>query len=103
MNTLQPQNLSEALELYNDLYALTSQTQNFPYAEECLLSALYRQATIGDCIGSRPSRKECFERHKFDVWHELKGMPQEDAETLFIQELTRVNQELTQTLETSVA
>ncbi|MBN2647385.1 MAG: acyl-CoA-binding protein [Thiotrichales bacterium] len=91
--------LAETLAFYNDLYALHSQRHPFPYAQECLLYALYRQASQGDCCKAAPSKKNRVDFHKHAVWKALKGMPCAEAELLFKHQLSYLHQQLTELTE----
>jgi diazepam-binding inhibitor (GABA receptor modulator, acyl-CoA-binding protein) len=48
------------------------------------LYALYKQASIGDVEGSRPSFTDMVGRAKFDAWAEVKGISQDDAMQQYI-------------------
>ncbi|KNC54305.1 enoyl-CoA hydratase/carnithine racemase [Thecamonas trahens ATCC 50062] len=49
------------------------------------LYALYKQATVGPCETDRPSMLNMVNRAKWDAWHGLSDMPQEDAQDAYIQ------------------
>jgi len=53
---------------------------------EQLLAAygLYKQATDGDVRGSRPGMLDLKGRAKFDAWARLKGIPQSEARTRYV-------------------
>jgi acyl-CoA-binding protein len=92
-----PNLLADALVMYNELYSSihhSKQKISFPYQDECLLNALYQQALHGDCKRIKIAGQSLFERHKQDVWKTLKGMPREDATELFLQEITRLQEQL---------
>ncbi|KJH47707.1 enoyl-CoA hydratase/isomerase family protein [Dictyocaulus viviparus] len=42
--------------------------------------ALFKQATIGDVLGSRPGMMDFAGRAKYDAWSKVKGMPKEEAQ-----------------------
>ena len=48
------------------------------------LYGLYKQGTIGDVTGSRPSVFDLKGRAKFDAWSKLRGVAQERARTDYI-------------------
>ena len=48
------------------------------------LYALYKQASAGDCTGSRPGMMDFVGRAKFDAWKELEGKTQDEAKQLYI-------------------
>ena len=48
------------------------------------LYALYKQASAGDCTGSRPGMMDFVGRAKFDAWKELEGKTQDEAKHLYI-------------------
>ncbi|BBP45234.1 hypothetical protein THMIRHAS_06070 [Thiosulfatimonas sediminis] len=102
MNTHSSPSLPDALAIYNELYSVIKQTQGaveLPYADECLLGGLYRQALFGDCIRTGPSRNDLHDYHKHEIWCCLKGISREEATTLFIQELNRVKTTIQQSIE----
>ena len=41
--------------------------------------ALYKQGSVGDVEGSRPSFPDMIGRAKYDAWSKLKGLSKEDA------------------------
>lgn len=97
-----PLTLPDALAIYNEIYSVVNLYDgaiSFPYADECLLAGLYRQALFGDCIRTRPSKRDIHDYHKHEIWRKLKGIPREEATTLFIQELERVKIKLQSMLE----
>ncbi|CCK70141.1 long-chain fatty acid transporter ACB1 KNAG_0D03950 [Huiozyma naganishii CBS 8797] len=49
------------------------------------LYGLYKQATVGDCVGDRPGVFSMKERAKWDAWDKLRGMTGEEAEKLYIE------------------
>ena len=58
------------------------------------LYALYKQATVGDVTGSRPSVFDLKARAKFDAWTKVRGLSPEQARTDYIAlvaRLTRAN------------
>ena len=48
------------------------------------LYALYKQATVGDCTGSRPGMLDFVGRAKYDAWKELAGMSLDEAKEKYI-------------------
>ena len=48
------------------------------------LYAHYKQATVGDVSGSRPSMLDVIGRMKFDAWTKLKGISKTEAEARYI-------------------
>lgn len=48
------------------------------------LYALYKQATVGDCTGSRPGMLDFVGRAKYDAWKELSGMSLDEAKEKYI-------------------
>ena len=48
------------------------------------LYAHYKQATVGDVSGSRPSMLDVIGRMKFDTWTKLKGISKAEAEARYI-------------------
>ena len=56
-----------------------------PTPQELLkLYALFKQATVGDAVGSRPSVFEVRARAKFDAWAKEKSISKTDAEQQYI-------------------
>ena len=56
-----------------------------PTPQELLnLYALYKQATVGDAEGNRPSVFEVRARAKFDAWVKEKGVAQKEATEKYI-------------------
>ncbi len=52
--------------------------------------ALFRQAQDGDVEGKRPGMLDPVGRFKHDAWAKLKGMSQEEAMQLYINEVNKV-------------
>uniref|UniRef100_A0A914VAF4 ACB domain-containing protein n=1 Tax=Plectus sambesii TaxID=2011161 RepID=A0A914VAF4_9BILA len=52
--------------------------------------ALYKQATVGSCKGSRPGFWNVVERVKWDAWHRLEGMSEHEAMRKYIDGLREV-------------
>lgn len=48
------------------------------------LYAHYKQATVGDVTGSRPTGFDIVGKAKYDAWAKLKGMSQESAMQTYI-------------------
>jgi len=48
------------------------------------LYALYKQATVGDCTGSRPGMMDFVGRAKYDAWKDLAGKTQDEAKQMYI-------------------
>lgn len=48
------------------------------------LYALYKQATQGDCTGSRPGMMDFVGRAKYDAWAALKGTSKEEGQEQYI-------------------
>lgn len=46
--------------------------------------ALYKQATVGDCSGSRPGMLDLKGRAKFDAWAKRKGTTKDAAMEAYI-------------------
>lgn len=47
--------------------------------------ALYKQGTEGDVSGARPGAMDFVGRAKFDAWEMLKGKPNEEVQTAYIE------------------
>ncbi|KAL7559457.1 hypothetical protein ACA910_017473 [Epithemia clementina (nom. ined.)] len=45
---------------------------------------LYKQATVGDVTGSRPSLLQFTAQSKYDAWNKVKGLSPEEAMTQYI-------------------
>ncbi len=48
------------------------------------LYGLFKQATVGDATGKRPSRVDFRGRAKYDAWHGLKGKSADDAKGQYV-------------------
>jgi len=48
------------------------------------LYANYKQATDGDCRGSRPGMLDIAGRAKYDAWKQKKGMAAEEAKRAYV-------------------
>jgi carboxylesterase len=48
------------------------------------LYALYKQATVGDVVGSRPGMMDLKGRGKFDAWAKRKGTSKDSAMQAYI-------------------
>ena len=49
------------------------------------LYALFKQASVGDAQGERPSMGDMIARAKWDAWHALNGTPKEDAMQQYVE------------------
>lgn len=49
------------------------------------LYAMFKQASAGDCAGSRPGMLDFVARAKYDKWKELEGTPQDEAKRQYIE------------------
>jgi diazepam-binding inhibitor (GABA receptor modulator, acyl-CoA-binding protein) len=62
-----------------------------PSNDELLeLYALYKQATIGDASGKRPSMLEFRARAKYDAWIKCAGTTKADAQTRYVNLVARL-------------
>ena len=70
-------------DLHAQFEAAAQAAQNLPKRpdNETLLRiyALYKQASIGDALGARPSFTDFVGRAKHDAWIKLKGTAKEQA------------------------
>ncbi len=48
------------------------------------LYALYKQGSSGDAQGERPGPMDFVNRAKWDAWHDLAGLSQDDAKQRYI-------------------
>jgi diazepam-binding inhibitor (GABA receptor modulator, acyl-CoA-binding protein) len=56
-----------------------------PSNEDLLkLYACYKQGSVGDVVGARPSVFDVKGRAKFDAWSKLKGVSQERAQADYV-------------------
>ncbi len=53
-------------------------------AAKLKLYALYKQASAGDCTGSRPGMMDFVGRAKYDAWKELAGLTLDEAKEKYI-------------------
>ena len=53
-------------------------------AAKLKLYALYKQATAGDCTGSRPGMMDFVGRAKYDAWKEFAGLTLDEAKEKYI-------------------
>lgn len=54
------------------------------------LYAFYKQATVGDVTGSRPTGFDIVGKAKYDAWAKLKGTAQETAMQAYIELVKRL-------------
>ena len=52
------------------------------------LYALYKQATVGDVSGKKPSRLDMVGRAKYDAWSKVTGLPADEAKQRYIDYVT---------------
>lgn len=52
---------------------------------------LYKQATAGDVAGDRPGGFDFKGMAKYDAWKDLKGKPSEEAESEYIQLVSKLS------------
>ncbi|ORE11022.1 acyl-CoA-binding protein [Rhizopus microsporus var. microsporus] len=70
---------------FNTAAEEVKQLSKTPSNDELLeLYALYKQATVGDNLTSKPTF-DLKGRYKWDAWTKLKGMSQEEAEQKYIE------------------
>ncbi len=55
------------------------------------LYSYYKQATDGDVKGDRPGGFDFVGAAKYDAWVKLKGMASEEAMTLYIKQVEKLN------------
>lgn len=55
------------------------------------LYAFYKQATVGDVTGSRPTGFDIVGKAKYDAWAKLKGTSQEMAMRAYIELVKRLH------------
>jgi diazepam-binding inhibitor (GABA receptor modulator, acyl-CoA-binding protein) len=63
---------------------------NLDNAKLLELYGLYKQATVGDATGSRPSAFDVKGRAKYDAWAARKGMGQEAAKQQYVSVVTKL-------------
>jgi acyl-CoA-binding protein len=51
------------------------------------LYALYKQATVGDVTGKKPSRLDMVGRAKYDAWAKTKGLSSEEAMQRYVDQV----------------
>ncbi len=74
--------LDEAFaQAQNDVTALADDPGN---EAKLALYALYKQATVGDVSGKKPSRLDMVGRAKYDAWSKVKGLPVDEAKQRYI-------------------
>jgi acyl-CoA-binding protein len=54
------------------------------------LYAFYKQSTVGDVQGNRPSGFDLVGKAKFDAWAKLKGTPSDSAMQAYIEVVKRL-------------
>ena len=54
------------------------------------LYAFYKQATVGDVTGARPSGFDVVGRSKYDAWAKLKGTSQDMAMQAYVEVVRRL-------------
>ncbi len=54
------------------------------------LYALYKQATEGEVVGSRPGRLSLVARAKYDAWAAVAGLTSEQAQEAYVAEVARL-------------
>jgi acyl-CoA-binding protein len=76
-----------AIALEDDFVAAQARVKTLrstPGPDELLeLYALYKQATVGDVQGERPSMLDFKGRAKYDAWSARRGTPKPDAMTAY--------------------
>lgn len=62
-----------------------------PSNEELLqLYGLYKQALLGDCLQPKPGMFDVKGQFKWKAWKDLKGVPQADATTRYVNLVDRI-------------
>ncbi len=57
----------------------------FSQSDLLALYGYYKQATAGDCRGSRPGLLKVKERAKYDAWKKCSGMSKTEAMTKYVE------------------
>lgn len=57
------------------------------------LYALYKQATVGDVSGSRPSFMDPRGRAKYDAWSKVKGLTKAEAMATYVTTVEKLTAE----------
>ena len=71
---------------FDDVLAfMKSESAASPSQDQMLsMYALYKQASMGDCEGTRPGLLDVVARAKYDAWAALRGTPTPEAMQLYI-------------------
>ena len=78
-------------ERFNDSQTRVKALAKAPPNDDLLeLYALYKQATVGDASGARPSMLDLKGRAKFDAWRKKKGLSKDDAMTKYVATVDRL-------------
>lgn len=74
--------------------AVQNNKANKPIGNDIKLQmyALYKQATLGDISGKKPSALDMVGRAKYTAWEALKGLSLDDAKQRYIETYQQVNQ-----------
>lgn len=54
------------------------------------LYALYKQATVGDVTGKKPSRLDMVGRAKYDAWAKKRGLSSEEAMQRYVDQVAEL-------------
>jgi diazepam-binding inhibitor (GABA receptor modulating acyl-CoA-binding protein) len=65
-------------------------THTLDYTIKTKLYGLYKQGQLGDCNCPCPSIFYITENAKWYAWNKHKGMDQQHAQTIFIEEVTKL-------------
>lgn len=84
------------MPLDDDFAAAQEQVKGLPRtpgpSELLDLYALYKQATVGDVSGARPSRLDFKGRAKYGAWEERKGVAADEAKRQYVALVAQLRQ-----------
>jgi acyl-CoA-binding protein len=69
---------------FNDAVARVQLLDDQPNNVQLSLYGLFKQAQVGDALGSRPGVFDMRGRAKYDAWSSNKGLSQDDAKEAYI-------------------
>jgi acyl-CoA-binding protein len=90
---------SKQNEKFEAAVARSSKLKHLSSEVKLKLYGYYKQATVGDCTSSEPSRWKMVENAKWHAWNELKGMMETNAKQVYIELVDQNDRELADTTE----
>ncbi len=83
--------MSDLQSQFEEAVASSKQLSKKPDNDTLLkIYSLYKQATVGDVSGKKPSRFAMVDRAKYEAWEGVKGLSADDAKSQYVALITKL-------------